>query len=48
MSTLSTDAHSETDVGPSGSRSSTATAVGLLFIVQMITAMFGTSMVEKR
>ena len=28
------------------SRSSTATSVGLLFVVQMVTAMFGTSMVQ--
>jgi len=46
MSTLSTTPTPTRIQRHPGSRRSTATAVGILFIVQMITAMFGTSMVQ--
>ena len=46
MSTLSTTPTPTLIQRHPGSRRSTATAVGILFIVQMITAMFGTSMVQ--
>jgi hypothetical protein len=46
MSTLSTTPTPTLIQRHHGSRRSTATAVGILFIVQMITAMFGTSMVQ--
>ena len=45
MSTLSTTPTPTLIQRHHGSRRSTATAVGILFIVQMITAMFGTSLI---
>src|SRR4051794_31057220 len=46
MSTLSTRITTPTTPAPGYRRTRTATRVGILFVVQMVTAMFGTSSIQ--